>query len=54
MAFGYFALMAHEFGHGVGLRHAGHASPYLMQPLLLQPGDTELKQEDAKSYDEGP
>jgi hypothetical protein len=46
--------VAHEFGHGVGLDHAGHSSPQIMHDGYLTAPDVELLKSDAPSYDGGP
>lgn len=46
--------LAHEFGHGVGLDHAGHSSPQIMHAGYLTSPDVELSKSDAPAYDKGP
>ena len=43
--------VAHEFGHGVGLEHAGHVSPELMHGGFLGNVDRQLFYSDVDNYD---
>lgn len=43
------AVIAHEMGHGVGLNHAGHEAPQVLDPTVT-PDNVELTIGDADAH----